>query len=863
MAFGNRIQSNFARGEVSPDVLRRLDIDVFRSALKLCRNYIPEFQGPVSFAPGTTWITPSSVTSGAIMIPFVYRDSQSYILELFVDSSDDMNIRILKDTGVLLYSAGSLGWVVNTAAPDDGSDSQAIGFPVGVANDPVNISSGLAGAEVTATITGTFDAVDLANVRYAQSGSAMIIISEGKFCIQVWRGATTETAWAMNEATVIGSSFVDISSIASDGDGFAEFLTVTPHGLVAGDIAIIKNTDLDNDYDSAEEVTEIADTTHFTTKQEFIGYTSAADERVRKGGTFYDFTFAFEEVTDFLTDSADIPKEAKFNSGRVYFVLDDKLYGSRSVVDGQNMYANFTQSITAIPTDAIEFTSSISSDKVDLFKWLKVSNKVFYAGMENLISLITGNTPDDPIAGDSIDMSSVEDRGSSNVAPIEDGKDIIFVDSTGKTLNSFKFDLASDSQRSSPLTLLDEHMFDSTIKRIAFQRGLPDIGWVLLESGTLLGFIFNSAENITGWFIYSDGSNDLYSDMTVLPISNGVDRVWLNIARADGSGGVADQMEQLDLKKSFIKVEEFYTNDKDEDERRWGNAAYEQQKEAACMHSMLSLNTFSTTLTSGNYLHISQDLSEVYVSTDGTVANIITGASSPLDGETGNRVVIKATDKGLGEGKYTIDDYISGTGISNVTEVVELADFTFNAGESSFIIPPGFWGISFSSITSASLQRYFDSTGADIDVVLDGGFVDGLQIVEDAGTYSVDLGSKSGNVIYFGYKYVGIIATLPIDVGGITGSAFAKLKNIEEVRVGFIDSINVNYSVDPYKLSSRDFRGGSDKTDRPPPPFTGIRELKNVNGGWGNEKSLYFVQNVPVPNTISLIDITGEASDDV
>ena len=69
MAFGNRIQSNFARGEVSPDVLRRLDIDVFRSALKLCRNYIPEFQGPVSFAPGTTWITPSSVTSGAIMIP--------------------------------------------------------------------------------------------------------------------------------------------------------------------------------------------------------------------------------------------------------------------------------------------------------------------------------------------------------------------------------------------------------------------------------------------------------------------------------------------------------------------------------------------------------------------------------------------------------------------------------------------------------------------------------------------------------------------------------------------------------------------------------------------------------------------------
>jgi hypothetical protein len=831
--------------------------------LKLCRNFIPEFQGPVSFAPGTTWITPSSVTSGSLLIPFVYRDTQAYHLELFVDSNDDLNIRVLSDDGVLLYSSGSLGWVVNTAVPDDDSDSQAIGFPTGVSNDPSFISAGLAGAEVTVTVTGTFDADDLAKVRYAQSGSAMIIISEGKFCVQIWRGASTETAWAMNEAAVIGSSFVDISTIASDGDGYAEFTTAAPHGLIVSDIAIIKNTDLDNDYDSAEEVTEIADTTHFTTKQEFIGYTSAADERVRKGGTFHDFVFAFEEVTNFLSDSDDIPKEAKFNDGRVYFVIDDKLYGSRSVVDGQNMYANMTQSITALPTDAIEFTSSISSDKVDLFKWLKVSNKVFYAGMENLIALIQGNTIDDPIAGDSIRMNSVEDRGSSDVAPIEDGKDIIFVDSTGKTLNSFKFDLASDSQRSSPLTLLDEHLFDSTIKRIAFQRGLPDTGWVLLESGTLLGFIFNSSENITGWFVYSDGSGDLYSDMSVLPISNGVDRVWVTVARSDGSGGVSDQIEQIDLKKTFFKIEKFYTNDEDEDLRRWQNAVYEQQKHAACMHSMLSLDVFNTTLLSGNYLHFSQDLTEIFVSTDGTAANKITGAGSPLNGETDNRVVVKATTKGLGEGKYSIDDYASGTGISNTTEVVELADYTFDVTESSFIIPPGSWGISFNSITSSSLQRFFDSTGADIDVVLDGGFVDGSEIVEDGGNYSIDLGSKNGTVIYIGYKYLGIIATLQLDLGGVTGTAFAKLKNIENVRIGLIDSININYGVDPYKLSSKDFRSGSDKTDRPPPPFTGIREFNNVNGGWGNKKNLYIVQNIPVPNTISLIDIAGETSDDV
>ena len=69
-----------------------------------------------------------------------------------------------------------------------------------------------------------------------------------------------------------------------------------------------------------------------------------------------------------MTTAANIPKEVKFNDGRLYFTLDDKLYGSQSVVDGQDMYVNFAQSITPLATDAVEFTASISSDKVDLFK---------------------------------------------------------------------------------------------------------------------------------------------------------------------------------------------------------------------------------------------------------------------------------------------------------------------------------------------------------------------------------------------------------------------------------------------------------------------------------------------------------------
>ena len=874
MGFQNRIQTNFARGEIAPSVQSRPDLEIAQSALKICHNFIPKFEGGVAYAPGTTFITAASVLDGAVLIPFVYRDSQAFQFEVFIDSSFDLNIRILKDNGVLLYSAGNLGWTVNDAVGAGTTDSELIGFPGGVGEDPSVVSAGVAGNEVIMTVAGTFAAADLQNLRYAQSGAAMIIMVEGKFCIQIWRGSTSETAWAINEASVISSSFIDIennggTSIADDGDGYAEF-EVLLHTLVVGDIAIIKNTDNDASYDGAYKVTAVADVNHFTTGQEFIGFTAAGvglNGAVRKGGTFHDFVFCFEEITDFLTTVADIPKEVKFNDGRLYFALDDKLYGSRSVVDGQDMYANFTQSITSLATDAVEFTASISSDKVDLFKWLKVSNKAFYAGMENLIATIAGETPADPIAGDSIRMQSSEDRGSSDVPPIEDGKDIIFVGSTGKRINSFAFDVLQDSEQSRDLTILNNHMFaGTTIKKIVFQRGLTDIVWVLLANGKLVGFIFNSSENITGWFWYLDAKGDDFKDISVSPVSNGVDRLWTIVARSDGSTGTIDQIEQLEIPTVFQRIEDFFSVDTEagraEDLRRWQNAIYEQQKEAVHMHSMLSLNTFNTTLAAGTYLHFNENLDEVFVSSAGTAATKLIGASSPLNGETDNNVVIKAETTGLGEGVYSIDTYVSGTGVSAITELVELADFTFDITESSYIIPPGSWGISFSSITSASLERYLDSTGAAIDVVLDGSPVANITIVESGGLFTADLGNLSGNVVYFGYKYTGVIAILPVNFGGSRGAGFAKLKNIDNVRIDFLDSVNLKYGIDLYNLNELDFRIGSDRTDRPIPVSTKILELPNPNGTWENKMVLYIVQDVPVPLEILSIDIAGDVEDE-
>ena len=158
MPFGSRIQTNFARGEVAPDVKSRGDIEVFQAALLLCRNFIPKFQGPVKYAPGSTWITAASVATGSILIPFVYRDTQAYHLELFVDSNFDLKIRILNDDGVVLFSKGNVGWIRN----DDGdeSDSELIGFPGGVGNNPANMALATSDAGTVCTFDFTSGAAE-------------------------------------------------------------------------------------------------------------------------------------------------------------------------------------------------------------------------------------------------------------------------------------------------------------------------------------------------------------------------------------------------------------------------------------------------------------------------------------------------------------------------------------------------------------------------------------------------------------------------------------------------------------------------------------------------------------------------------
>jgi len=797
MAIANRIQSNFAGGEVSRKVSSRLDIDVYYRSLMKCQNFIPQFQGGVEYRPGTSFLGNAGLVSApSVLIPFVYRDTQGYQIELWVDTNDDLNFRFWKDDGVLQYTGSEQGWVINDAAGLGTTDSELIGFAGGVGKDPDFTTNTVAtSGDVTMILTGTFTIEELQSIQFTQNGDALILTSRDNFLIQLWRGSTSETAWAVNEA---------------------------------------------------------------------------------KSGTaaFHSFTFEFTtpDITDFVTD-LEFPEAVAFNEGRLWFGRDDILYGSKAIVDGVDGYVSFT--IAASPTiaasDAVMFAISVSPNSIDLIHWLTSTQKGFFVGMENVISPIIGSTATAPISATSIRVPGGDNQGCYAALPATTGSDVIYIAKGQRKLQAFKYDLLQDTERSYDLTLLADHL-GFNFKKIVFQRGYPDIVWVLKTDGTLYGCVYLNAENINGWFTFQTSHLNVF-DISVSPSTNGQDRLWVVVSRtiftAADTFSTEYHIEQLEINERFVTLDDFFTDNEGEDERRWKNALYEQQRAKAHMDGMVVYNGFGETEEAGHYLHlytIGGIIEGCFVSTAGTTGSKLVTTASPLDGNTGHILDLRADTAGLGEGRFEITGYLGVLGNASVDILKEIADKTHDDVEDWYLIQPGDWAITVSEVTaatsSATLHHLRTANAAMVEVVADGGSLGQKEIEIDGGNYVIDLGDEvEVSIVHAGELMIGFIRTMNLDVGGVRGTAYSKVKAINKVGVGMLDTMGVSFGSDSYDVQTIPDRVGYDISDRPGPLFSGIQDVQ-FNDGRSIEKNLIVMQKLPLPCTVVGLDVEQDTSDE-
>ena len=77
------LQATFSRGELSPRLHARQDIDHYKMGLKSCVNYYVMRQGGLKRRPGTMYAgVIKSAANDAVLMPFEFSEDQAYVIEM-------------------------------------------------------------------------------------------------------------------------------------------------------------------------------------------------------------------------------------------------------------------------------------------------------------------------------------------------------------------------------------------------------------------------------------------------------------------------------------------------------------------------------------------------------------------------------------------------------------------------------------------------------------------------------------------------------------------------------------------------------------------------------------------------------------
>lgn len=460
-------QPTFAAGEISPSASARTDIDRYFTALKTCRNFNVIPSGGVRNRAGTRLVCEVKDSSKLCrLIPFQFNDQQTYMLMF-----GDLNMRVIKDGGQVLYSSGgSAGQPFELALPYLQSDLALINF------------------------TQSADVMTLAQPEYrprelSRLGHDNWTSAELNLAPRIAAPASV-TATPVAGDGVTQSWRYQVTAVLDDGDSLDESLPATSNSIT------VNNSTLSG------ELTwpAVAGATYYIVYKDnagagiygFIG---------RASGT----TFTDRNITAVKGDTPPNGNDPFQGAGNYPGAVG--YYQQRLVFAGSNLnpqtvwmsktglFKNFGFSVPNKDDDAITFT--IASREVNRVRHL--------VGLRKLLGLTSGGEwtfsgADTGLTAKTIQAAQEGYDGSSIVPPVVVGNSALYVQARGSRVSSFGYSLDADGFAADDLTLFSSHLFRGrTLTSVAYQKVPDSIVWYTRDDGILLGLTYLPEQKLVGW----------------------------------------------------------------------------------------------------------------------------------------------------------------------------------------------------------------------------------------------------------------------------------------------------------------------------------------------------------------------------
>ncbi len=487
--------NNFNAGELSPLVDARSNIEKYYSGCRKLENFVPLIEGGAKRMPGSYYVTGVKTDADATrIIPFHFSTTQAYVLEF-----GDLYIRFYRDEGQI----------------------QSAGNPY--------------------EIVSPYGKADLFALKYIQSADTMYLFHPDYPPKKLTR--TGHTSWTIVDyPTKLGDEMV-ITGISQAATAVVTCTTV-PTTLAAGDIvyiaAVAGMTEVNDLYFTAGTVVTGAGGTIELSGIDSTGYTA------------YDSAGTVQENLYGTTNNC--PACGTFFEQRV--VLGGSHNNPQRLdlsVSGD--YEDFT--LNADEDDAgIQFT--LVSDKVDRIRWMS-SQDILMVGTVGGIWRVGATSSIDPITQINISSRKQVYLGAANLEPEIVADALLWVTRAGTSVRQLLYSFERDKWIAPDMTRIAKHITKGStlaltgITQMDFMKEPHPILWAVRADGQLLGFTYETEENVFAWFRIVHNGN--IKSVAIISDENEEDQIWIIVERTINGSTV----QYVEYFKSF----DFFSEIKD------------------------------------------------------------------------------------------------------------------------------------------------------------------------------------------------------------------------------------------------------------------------------------------------------------
>lgn len=867
----NTALGNFVGGELSPVMYGRTDLNVYKRGVARAQNFFIIPQGPMKYRPGFRYVHHTRRNGVASFIPFQFNDTQAYLIE-----ASDMFFRFFKDEAIITEAAltitgatqanpcvitsvghglttgdevfinGVVGmtelngksYVVEVLSADTFAIATADGLDTAI--DATGYTAYSSGGTINRIyeIATPYLVADVGGIQYTQNADTMYLDHQFYEPRKLTRAGHAN--WTLARYTRTADPFTTAKSITAATQANPVQVTVTAHGRSVDDEIFID---------------EVVGMTELNNKHYLVNSVVSANAVTLKNldGTLVDSTAytayssggKFEHI-----GNTSYPRAVTFTSDARLLhggtaAKPESIWGSRSPNSGTPRYDDFTTG--SDDTHATIFTLAPVHGQVNTVEWLANTDKFIVAGTFGTVRRIYGASESQSITPTDVTAKSVNNYGASSAMPVSFGTTIFYIQRGKKVLRSFEYDYSIDGYLSTDRNLVAAHLTDAGLDKIISVQGRSDTIWAVRTDGVALTLTYKEKEDISGWQrqmmggSHRDSNNKTRRFGKVLSVGkmgrpSSEEQLWAIVERYIDSK-VVRSVEFQEDEPVYPEPLDYYTDKNSEvsDTLKYENYKYEVQKHAVHLDMVATYD--------GSVYGTDAGASVTPGATTGSGVTFTASAAVFESGMVG-RQIWKAYDiNGDGGGRAEITGYTSSTQVT----VTVLQDF-----DSTAAIPAGDWFLTTDSLTSGIDHLEGETVG----ILADGGPQNDDTVTDGALTLDVQ-----ASVIHVGLKYLGMVQTLNLDIGGRSGSAQSKERNMEKTIFRFLNTAGVSFGTSPYRLEEIEFRRADDLMDRPIPLYSGIIE-QNYEDKWENEKNEFLVQDQPVPCTVTVMDIFIDTTDE-